>query len=75
VEHLFRVAPDADALRAALRRTVVVSIGPVCSEALEAHGVHVQLEPSPPKMGPLVALVASAVPRLRLGAGADSKNQ
>ena len=33
-------APDAEAMRAALARTVVVSIGPVCSEALEAHGVH-----------------------------------
>ena len=58
VEHLFRIAGDSDALRAALARAVVVSIGPVCSEALEAHGVHPQLEPTPPKMGPLVALVA-----------------
>jgi len=64
VEHLFRVAPDADALRSALGRTVVVSIGPVCSEALEAHGVRVQLEPSPPKMGPLVALMAERAPAL-----------
>lgn len=64
VEHLFRVAGDADTLRAALARTVVVSIGPVCSEALEAHGVHPQLEPTPPKMGPLVALVAERAPAL-----------
>lgn len=58
VEHLFRIAPDGDALRAAFARTAVVSIGPVCSEALEAHGVHPDLEPTPPKMGPLVALAA-----------------
>jgi uroporphyrinogen-III synthase len=64
VEHLFRIARDPDALRAALARAVVVSIGPVCSEALEAHGVHPQLEPTPPKMGPLVALVAQRVPAL-----------
>ena len=58
VEHAFRVAPDADALRAGFRRTVVASVGPVCSEAIEAHGVHVDLEADPPKMGPLVALIA-----------------
>jgi len=64
VEHLFRIAGDAGPLRAGLARTVVVSIGPVCSEALEAHGVHPQLEPTPPKMGPLVALVAERAPAL-----------
>jgi uroporphyrinogen-III synthase len=58
VEHLFRVAPDASALRGALARIVVASIGPVCTEGLEAHGVRPQLEATPPKMGPLVALVA-----------------
>jgi uroporphyrinogen-III synthase len=58
VEHLFQVADDAAAVRAGLRRAVVVSIGPVCSEALEAHEVAPDLEASPPKLGPLVALVA-----------------
>jgi uroporphyrinogen-III synthase len=57
VEHLFRVA-DADALRSGLGRAVVASIGPVCSEALVAHGITPDLEASPPKMGPLVALLA-----------------
>lgn len=57
-EHLFRVAKDADTLRAALGRVRVASIGPVCSEGLEAHGVHPALEASPPKMGPLVAAIA-----------------
>jgi len=59
VEHLFRIAPDADALRAGFAAAVVASVGPVCSEALDAHGVAVDLEASPPKMGPLVALVAA----------------
>jgi uroporphyrinogen-III synthase len=66
--HAFAVAADADALRAALARTVVASIGPVCSEALDAHGVAVALEASPPKMGPLVALVAERAPALLAGA-------
>jgi uroporphyrinogen-III synthase len=64
VEHAFRVAPDADALRAGFRRTVVASVGPVCSEAIDAHGVQVDIEADPPKMGPLVALVAERAPAL-----------
>jgi uroporphyrinogen-III synthase len=72
VEHLFRVAPDASVLRAALARIVVASIGPVCSEAIEAHGVHPQLEATPPKMGPLVALVAERAPALVHPAGPAS---
>jgi len=57
-EHLFRLAGDADALRSGLQRVVVASVGPVTSEALEAYGVVPDLEASPPKMGPLVALIA-----------------
>jgi uroporphyrinogen-III synthase len=58
VEHAWRIAPDAARLRAAFGRVVVASVGPVCSEALEAHGLTVDLEADPPKMGPLVALIA-----------------
>jgi uroporphyrinogen-III synthase len=47
---------------------VVASVGPVCSEALDAHGVRVDLESDPPKMGPLVALIAE-----RAGAIAATK--
>lgn len=58
-EHLFRVAgDDAAAVRAGLRRAVVASVGPVCSEALEANEVPADLEASPPKLGPLVVLLA-----------------
>jgi uroporphyrinogen-III synthase len=53
------LADDAALLRDAFRRVVVASVGPVCSEALEAHGVAVDLEASPPKMGPLVGLIAA----------------
>ena len=58
IEHAFRVARDPVALRGAFARLVVASVGPVCSEALDAHGVTVDLESDPPKMGPLVALIA-----------------
>ena len=48
-----------EALRAALReRTVVASIGPVTSEALEANGVKPDVHPEHPKMGHLVAAAA-----------------
>jgi uroporphyrinogen-III synthase len=43
---------------------VVAAIGPVCAEALEAHGVRQALEASPPKMGPLAALIAERAPAL-----------
>jgi uroporphyrinogen-III synthase len=42
----------------AARRTVFASIGPICSEALRAHALPVDIEPVHPKMGPLVAAVA-----------------
>ncbi len=45
------------ALRGGLARVKVISIGPVCSRALEAAGVRVDGEPSPPKFGPLMALL------------------
>jgi len=58
VEHLFRVAADPAGVRAGLHGMVVASVGPVTSESLEAHGVPPDLEASPPKMGPLTALLA-----------------
>jgi len=62
VDNLFRVAPEmgrVDALRDALRsRTVVVSIGPITTEALQGHGVQPDLHPEHPKMGHLLVVVA-----------------
>jgi len=47
-------------LRATLAaRTVVGSIGPTTSEMLREHDLPVDIEPEHPKMGPLVAAVAS----------------
>ncbi|HLK12749.1 MAG TPA: uroporphyrinogen-III synthase [Candidatus Binatia bacterium] len=58
VEHLARAAANPGALRAGMLRTLIASIGPVTSEALEAHGLRPDLEASPPKLGALVALLA-----------------
>ena len=63
VRNLFTVAEQrkgADQLRRALNSALVASIGPVCSDALVAAGVRVSLEASPPKLGPLVAMLGKA---------------
>ncbi len=44
-----------------LNRTLVASIGPVCSAALKEHGVRISLEASPPKLGPLVSALDRAL--------------
>jgi uroporphyrinogen-III synthase len=48
-------------LAANLNRTLVASIGPVCSVALREHGVKIALEAKPPKLGPLVAALDRAL--------------
>ena len=61
VRHLFEIGERmgrAAALRYALRhRTVVGSIGPTCSAALEQHDVEPHVVASPPKMRPLVVAI------------------
>ncbi len=54
----------AQAWNRALRSSVVASVGPVCSSALRAHGIEPDLEADPPRMGPLVQLVAEHGRRL-----------
>ncbi len=62
VDHLFLVARlegvEATHLRNALQRVVIASIGPVCTAALEAHGLRADLQPAQPQMGKLVLAVA-----------------
>jgi uroporphyrinogen-III synthase len=63
VEHLLAIAA-ADGrereLRAALaKHTVVGSIGPTTSETLRAHGLPVDIEPAHPKLGHLIAAIAT----------------
>jgi uroporphyrinogen-III synthase len=57
VVHLMKVAEEmrlADGVRQGLNRMVVASIGPTTSDELRQQGIHVDLEPSHPKMGFLV---------------------
>jgi uroporphyrinogen-III synthase len=57
VTHLFQIASEAgreETLRAALRRTVIASIGPTTSEALEDYRLEADITPTHPKMGFLV---------------------
>ena len=62
IDNVFHVAAGigaADALRAALReRTVVGSIGPITTAALQHHGVEPDLQPEHPRIGHLVAEIA-----------------
>lgn len=62
VEHALGVAAEAgiaEALRESLRRGLVGSIGPVCSEGLRSEGLPPDVEPEHPKMGHLVKEAAA----------------
>jgi uroporphyrinogen-III synthase len=50
-----------EALRAALNRTLVASIGPVASAALREAQVRVAVEASPPKLGALISALDAAL--------------
>ncbi len=52
--------------RDGLRKTVVASVGPVCSEYLDEYGVPVDLEPEQPKMADLVEEATEKGPTLLL---------
>ncbi len=67
VDHVMQIAKELGlgaAVVAAAGRVVVASIGPVCSDALRAHGLPVDLEPEHPKMGNLVVTLARRGPAL-----------
>jgi uroporphyrinogen-III synthase len=60
-DHLLRIAAEMNqenALRHALSRMVVASIGPTTSERLREHGIAPDMEPAHPKMGYLVSEAA-----------------
>ncbi|HEX3950476.1 MAG TPA: uroporphyrinogen-III synthase [Steroidobacteraceae bacterium] len=44
-----------------LNRSIVASIGPVCSRALRDYGVAPALEANPPKLGPLISALDTAL--------------
>ncbi len=55
--HLLLVADQMSVksdLHDALQSTLISSIGPTCSETLQAEGLPIHFEANPPKMGPLV---------------------
>ena len=64
VRNLFAVAERSGktgALRAALNRVLVASIGPVASAVLREYEVKIDLEAKPPKLGPLMSALESAL--------------
>jgi uroporphyrinogen-III synthase len=48
-------------LRQSLGRTLVASIGPVCSAALRKLAVRVDIEAKPPKLGPFIDAINAAL--------------
>lgn len=57
VEHVLRIAAEESlqqALLQALECCVIGSVGPTCTEALQAHHIRVDIQPDHPKMGMLV---------------------
>ncbi len=62
VHNLFTVAQQLDRkemLQAGLNRSMVASIGPVCTMALGKFGIRVDIEPHPPKLGPFISAINS----------------
>lgn len=60
VHNLFAVAQQLgrnEALQADLNRSMVASIGPVCTVALHKFGLNVNVEASPPKLGPFITAI------------------
>ncbi|HEY6046357.1 MAG TPA: uroporphyrinogen-III synthase, partial [Pyrinomonadaceae bacterium] len=63
VDHLFQVAIEdgsEEELRRALKKIVVGSVGPVCTEVLQQFGIEPDIVPEHPKMGSLIAAVAAS---------------
>jgi uroporphyrinogen-III synthase len=62
IRHVFQIADKLgrkDALIDALgRKVVVAAVGPVCASALRAYGVVPHVQPSHPKMGPMLIALA-----------------
>ncbi len=64
IHNLYAVAGSlgvAGTLATRLNSLLVASIGPVCSRALREHGIAPSIEADPPKLGPLVSALATAL--------------
>jgi uroporphyrinogen-III synthase len=68
IDHLLEVAARMgrrdELARVLVSDVLLVSIGPVTSEALRAHGLEADLSPARPKMGPMVKAVVERGPGL-----------
>jgi len=70
VDHLFKIAAYdrlEDVLRQALRKIVIGSVGPICTQVLEQFQLKPDIEPTHAKMGALIAEVAASARRLLTG--------
>jgi uroporphyrinogen-III synthase len=64
MHNLYAVAEQsgrAAQLASQLNRSIVASVGPVCSRTLREYGVTPTLEASPPKLGPLLTALDAAL--------------
>jgi uroporphyrinogen-III synthase len=64
MHNLYSIAQQAGSaaeLANNLNRSIVASIGPVCSRALRDYGVTPAFEANPPKLGPLIAALDTAL--------------
>ncbi len=79
IRHLFQVAEriaSQSALREALSRVVIASIGPLTSEELHSRGLDVDIECTHPKMGYLVQEAAEkSVPLFQLKRGTTPRGR
>jgi uroporphyrinogen-III synthase len=67
--NLFTVAQNDGkeaSLKQSLGRTLVASIGPVCSVALRKFAVRIDIEAKPPKLGPFIEAINAALSDKRL---------
>ena len=67
VDHLLQVADlenMAGALRHGLKKIVIGSVGPVCTQVLRQFGLEPDIEPVHPKMGALIVQVAARAPEI-----------
>lgn len=72
-DHVMQVADmmgSQEELKEALRNVFVASIGPVCSGGLKSHGIHIDFEPSRPKLAVFIREIADELPGKVGGAGA-----
>jgi uroporphyrinogen-III synthase len=63
--NLFAVAQydgKEESLKQSLGRTLVASIGPVCSTSLRKLAVRIDIEAKPPKLGPFIEAINAALP-------------